>query len=462
MTVDEMALAKLLAAHLPAQRWFGAKAMTGVERVTVLRKDLPGLLQVIVRGDDGDRYQVIVGVRLATDVQAFYEGKASAMIGKLEADAVPNISGASELLLAYDATIDPDLAIELLREVMPEADVSKARPLSAEQSNTSMVYDERLVLKIFRRLPEGPNPDVEVTRALADIGFEHVIPLLAEWRDDEGDDAVVTELLVGAVDGWHLTLTSLHDLYDRRVPPEEAPGDFGFEAERLGRVTAELHVAMADAFDVVPADVARWIADMEAQLERVDLDARYEKQAHEVYEHLRTVDVGPSFRVHGDFHLGQTLLHDLGWFILDFEGEPARPIEERRRPSSPLRDVAGMLRSFHYAAQVALRDIAGTDDDEHLRALADAWESHNAERFLAGYMGYGEVDRVLPLPEARDVVRRAFELDKAVYEVGYETAYRPDWVDIPLSAVKRLLAGTSGRGAGSAGPSGRGAGNEVR
>ena len=436
MTIDEKALAKLLAVHLPAQRWFGAKALTAVERVTILRKDVPGLLQVIVRGDDGDRYQVIVGLRLATDTQVFYEGKAPAIIGNVEAETP---------LVAYDATIDPDLAIDLLHEVMPDERVTKARPLGAEQSNTSIVFDERLVLKIFRRLPEGDNPDVEVTRALASAGFEHVVVPLAEWLDDEGDYAVVNELLLGAVDGWHLALTSLRDVYDRRVPPAEAPGDFGFEAERLGKATAELHVAMAEVFGVVPADVERWIADMEAQLARVPLDPVDVDRARAVYEQLREVDVGPSFRVHGDFHLGQTLLHDLGWFVLDFEGEPARPIEERRRPSSPMRDVAGMVRSLHYAAQVALREIGGTDDDE-LRGLADAWEYHNAERFLAGYSGYGDVDRVLP-PDARHIVRLAFELDKAVYEVGYESAYRPDWVDIPMSAVKRLLAGPGDGGA---------------
>jgi maltokinase len=177
---------------------------------------------------------------------------------------------------------------------------------------------------------------------------------------------------------------------------------------------------------------------MRAQLDRVDLDAELKARARTVYDAMRGIDAGPSFRIHGDFHLGQTLRSDAGWFVLDFEGEPARPIDERRRPSSPMRDVAGMVRSFHYAAQVALREIGGTDDPE-LAELAQTWEWHNAERFLAGYAGYGDVDRVLPPAEARHIVRRAFELDKAVYEVGYELGHRPDWVEIPLSAVRRLL-----------------------
>jgi maltokinase len=429
--LDEANLLALLEAHVPSQRWFGAHGITQLDRVTVLRKDLPALVQLLVRGDDGDRYQVIVGLRALDDEQPFFEGKPTAIIGTLD-DADEGT------LVAYDATIDPELSIELLRDVLPEAEVTKARPLGAEQSNTSLVFDERLILKVFRRLPEGPNPDVEVTRALAEHGYANVVAPLAEWRDPDGDYGVVNELLVGSADGWHVALTSLHDLYDRRVPPEESPGDFGFEAERLGKTIASLHVAMAEVFGTVEADTESWVADMETQLARVELDPALERAAHGVYDSVRSIDAGPSFRVHGDLHLGQTLLHDIGWYILDFEGEPARPVEERRRPSSPLRDVAGMVRSLHYAAQVALRDI-GAVEDEELRALADAWERHNAERFLDGYAGYGDVDRVLPTVGAREIVQRAFELDKAVYEVGYERGHRPDWVDIPLAAVQRLL-----------------------
>lgn len=422
MDLDETMLEKLLVEHLPAQRWFGARAVDGIIRTTVLGD---GLVQVLVRGSDGGRYQAVIGLRPIGDTPGFFDGKATAMLGELDGH------------IAYDATIDPDLSIALLALIMPDERVERARPLGAEQTNTSLVFDERLVLKVFRRLTDGPNPDVEVTRALAEIGFAHVIPPVAQWRDDDGDYGVVSELLVGAFDGWHLALTSLRDLYDRRCPPEEAPGDFGFEAERLGSVTAQLHVAMAEAFGVSSADVDSWISDMESQLARVDLDAKIARRVRATYQSLRDVDPGPAIRIHGDYHLGQTLRTDTGWFVLDFEGEPARPVEERRRPSSPMRDVAGMLRSFSYAAQVALGEHGEGDDD--LRALADAWQHHNAGRFLAGYEGYGDVDHVLPPPEARAVVRRAFELDKAVYEVGYETGHRPDWVGIPLSVVERLI-----------------------
>lgn len=405
--IDEATLEAHLTDHLPAQRWFGSSAVESLESV----RELDGkLIQVIVRGDDGARYQAVLGVRDDGSI--------------------------------VDATTDHDLSLALFQQVMPDEQVSKVRPLGAEQTNTSLVFDERLVLKVFRRLANGPNPDIDVTKTLADIGFEHVIAPVGLWRD--GDDyAVVNELLPSSTDGWHLAIPSLRDMYDRRCPPDEAPGDFGFEAERLGAVTAELHVAMADAFGLHAADVDRWVADLEAQLARVDLPSAIAKRVRAAYLALRDVDPGPGIRIHGDYHLGQTLRSDDGWFVLDFEGEPARPVDERGTTSSALRDVAGMVRSFGYAAAVSLRDLGGADDEE-LRALASAWERHVAERFLAGYEGYAEVDRVLPPREARQAVQRAFELDKAVYEVGYELGHRPDWVDIPLAAVHRLL-GPSGQ-----------------
>jgi maltokinase len=401
--VDEGTLLKQLTDELPSQRWFGSRAVARLDRVEELDNKL---VHVIVTSDDGARYQTLLG---AQDDGSF-----------------------------IDATTDHDLALALFALAMPDEKVTKVRPLGAEQSNTSLVFDEHYVFKLFRRLADGPNPDVEVTRALAGVGFEHVIPPIGLWRDGGGDYAVVNELIVSATDGWQAALTSLRDVYDRRCPPEEAAGDFGFEAERLGRVTAELHVAMADAFGMETPDVDAWVADMESQLARVDLPARVARATRLVFDALRDVEPGPAIRIHGDLHLGQTLRTDHGWYLLDFEGEPARPVDERRRPSSAMRDVAGMVRSFHYAAQVARREIAVADDVE-LAALADEWDRHNAERFLAGYEGYVEVDRVLPPPDARHVVRRAFELDKAVYEVGYEQGHRPEWVEIPMTAVRRLL-----------------------
>ncbi len=148
-------------------------------------------------------------------------------------------------------------------------------------------------------------------------------------------------------------------------------------------------------------------------------------------------DPGPAIRVHGDYHLAQVLRTDAGWYVLDFEGEPARPLEERTRPSSPLKDVAGMLRSFSYASAVAL-----SYQEDDLSSLGRAWEARNRECFLAGYLRKAmDGEAILPTdPAVRSAVLAAFELDKALYEVAYERANRPDWAHIPLGAVQRLTS----------------------
>jgi len=151
-------------------------------------------------------------------------------------------------------------------------------------------------------------------------------------------------------------------------------------------------------------------------------------------------DPGRATRIHGDLHLAQVLLADAGWFVLDFEGEPVRPVVERVRVSSPLRDVAGIVRSFHYAVRTGIAE-RGRDVDPELLDLADQWESRAADEFWRGYQSVTGIDRLLPAPTAdRESLRRAFELDKAIYEIIYELSHRPDWVDIPASAVRRTLA----------------------
>jgi maltokinase len=446
--IDRTALAAALVDYLPRQRWFaGGEAEArdlSITSVRVLRgSEWPALVQVVVQArtapgpDSGPppsaaSYQVILGLRPVDSRDAFLEGKPEAIISELDVDL--------GRALAYDAAIDPDLSVAVLHHMAPEEQVERARYLGADQSNTSVVFDERLIMKLFRRLSDGPNPDAEVTRALVDVGFPNVAEPVAEWREDDHDFALVNRFLVGGTDGFVLALLSLRDLYDRRCPPGEAGGDFAFDARRLGAVTAELHLALAKAFGTVAGDSATWGADMETHLARVRLEGVDVEQVRGVYRRLAEVgEPGPAVRVHGDYHLGQVMRTDAGWFVLDFEGEPDRPLEERRRPTSPLRDVAGMVRSLHYASQVALAEWGAEVDDE-LVALAEAWEHRNRVAFLAGYLGTEGVSEVLPADDAdRRLVQAAFELDKAVYEVGYEQSHRPDWVHIPLTAVQRIL-----------------------
>jgi maltokinase len=319
-----------------------------------------------------------------------------------------------------------------------------ARPLVVEQSNSSVVYDERLILKLFRRVHPEPNPDVEINRVLGERGFSHVVSQRAELRRDGMDLAVVRDYLLASTDAWHLAQTSLRDLLASRLPPDEAGGDFGPEAAMLGEVTAALHVAMAEAFGTFPAEPEAWLADMRAQLERSATSDRLDPaQISAVLGELIAVDdMGMGIRLHGDLHLGQFLMANSGWYVLDFEGEPGRPVAERVRPSSPLRDVAGMTRSFHYASRAALVE-RGRDVDPELDELAAEWEARAVDAYWHGYTrsAAGEASsRLLPDSEpARQALLAAFELDKAVYEIAYELAHRPNWVDIPVSAIERIL-----------------------
>ncbi|MFS8584979.1 MAG: aminoglycoside phosphotransferase [Acidimicrobiia bacterium] len=443
-------LAPFLVAYLPRQRWFAGQDPPRDVRITPLdvREGdtvLAWLLVEATHADGGTAvYQVVLGGRPAPCDLDFLQGKERSTVG--EADG----------WVFYDALVDPELALEVLARVAPDESAEMARPLPVEQSNTSIVYDERLILKLFRRVHDEPNPDVEITRILGDRGFPHVVPQLAELRHGNADLAVVRQYLLGSTDGWDLAHTSLRDMLGNRLAPEDAGGDFRPEAHALGVVTGRLHVAMADAFGTTEGDPAAWLDGFRAQLARVpsgEVDLGGERVSPRslidtaaveatLRELLAVEDPGPAFRIHGDLHLGQFLLADAGWFVLDFEGEPARPPSERTVVSSPLRDVAGMVRSFHYAARTALAE-RGRDMDIELVDLASAWEARAVEAFLDGYHSVEGVEGLLPASHRdREDVLRAFALDKAVYEVLYELAHRPDMVDIPASAVQRALSPT--------------------
>ncbi len=437
----------LLAPYLARQRWFAGPDDIGaadvqLERSALLFDTAAGRHRLwwAVVTHDGARYQLLVGERPGGEPAEFLNGHENAVVGA---------SGDSYF---YDGTLDPELAVPLLERISGGTQhADRVRPIGVEQSNTSLVYDDRIILKLFRRLLEGRNPDVEVTTALAAAGFEQVAPPLASWRDGDVDLAFAQEFLAGGSEGWALAITSLRDLYNAvSDDPAEAGGDFSSEAGRLGSMTARMHLALAESFGV-DGDRLRsgafgaLIDDIERRLvalgPEVGKDLRV--AAEPLLGRLRAVpEPGPAFRVHGDYHLGQVMRTDAGWYVLDFEGEPARSMEERSLPSSPLKDLTGMLRSFHYAARFALR--ARSDDElDGLEPAAQAWEEHNCAAFVDGYLGEKGIDALLPAEPWRAAVEMAYELDKALYELGYERSYRPDWVDIPLAAVERLIAGPS-------------------
>jgi maltokinase len=445
--LDELGetLAPLLGGFLARQRWYAGSEPPAEVAVTSLdaRGGDPLMVWLLVDAlmADGGRatYQIVLGARPAPCDREFLQGKARVTLGE--------VGG----WIYYDALVDPDLALVVLEKVAPDESAAVARPLVVEQSNTSVVYDERLILKLFRRVHPEPNPDVEVTKLLGERGFPHVVPQLAELSYEGADLAVVRQYLLGSTDAWELAHTSLRDLLNTRVPPEEAGGDFGPEALTLGDVTARLHLAMAEVFGTEPGSPKDWLGGFRAQLERLPEVAAATAtalvdvvDAGAVYAALAALadvtDPGLATRIHGDLHLAQMLLADAGWFVIDFEGEPARPVAERVLASSPLRDVAGMVRSFHYAARTGLAE-RGRDVDPELVDLADRWESRAADEFWRGYQSVDGIDRLLPASAAdRESLLRAFELDKAIYEIIYELSHRPDWVEIPASAVRRTLA----------------------
>jgi maltokinase len=436
--IDITDLSRVLVEHLPAhlarQRWAGAhdRPIRDVELRwhELVRDEEPMLLWTLARAtfDDGGQqdYQLFVGVRPAAAAPDFLHGK--------ERELIAAVATEREDLLVYDALVDPDLAIAVLHLVAPSIEVEVRRPIVLEHSNSSVVFDESSILKIFRKVEPGPNPDVEITRVLAERGYEHVLAPLAELQRDGTDLAVLREFLVGSTEGWELARASVRDLLAGGLPPEECGADFAPDAERLGAVLAGLHLAMAPAWGAEPGATAHWAADMEENLElvlsagSVDLDAG--AVGARFAELASLDDPGTDIRIHGDLHLAQMIKTDRGWIILDFEGEPARPLPERRRKRSPLRDVAGMLRSFAYA-QSAASLLRGGE-------APAGWEERARETFLEAYMA--AVDPAL-LPAGGGTTRllSVFELEKAVYELRYEMNNRPDWVAIPAAAIRRLL-----------------------
>jgi trehalose synthase-fused probable maltokinase len=456
-----------LARFLIRQRWFAAKAR-GIAAVDVLDwavLDAGGPLVLLLLAVDGDPYYVPVTVSVdaapeAALVRAGAETVADAhhdpRFGRrvLAAIAAGRSAGGRHGRFAFRPT--PGWAFPA------DPDALAARRLTGEQSNTSVVVGD-LVLKSLRRPQPGLNPDLEITRFLTTrTAFRHV-PRLAGWIEYAGAGepatlAVLQEFVPNTGDGWtHVVST----LAGRGADVERRPDPLLEDVRRLGAITAGLHAALAsddrDAdFRPEPVggdDVARWAAEIARDLAAPDVRGRLGAAggpvAAAVARPLAALDAlagaTVKIRVHGDYHLGQVLKTPDGFVIIDFEGEPARPLAERRRKQPALRDVAGMLRSLDYAAHAVAFRRPEAERPAALAALG-AWEAEARQAFLAGYLG--EVTEspapLVPAPAASLISALApFELQKAAYELRYELDNRPDWVTIPLAGIRRILGRSS-------------------
>ena len=447
---DELitALLEPLRGWLPAQRWYAAKGkgvsdVRAVHAASIVDGD-PGLVHALVsaHSEDGssDTYHLLVGVR---DEAA--EHLSHSLIGHVGP------------LHAYDATHDPELmgvVLDLIAagedraglSFRPEPDTEvetglRARPIGVEQSNTSVIYGQEHILKVYRRPAPGNSRDLDLHRALHLAGSAHIGDPLGVVRGKLAGEPVVLaflqQFLADAVEGWATATASVRDLLaEADLHADEVGGDFAGESTRLGTAVAEVHADLAQILgtetvgaEQISIEVDAMHARLDAALVEVPDLREHSEVLRAAFEGARELDTPVTVQqVHGDLHLGQVLRSTKGWVLIDFEGEPATSPAARLMPRSPLRDVAAMLRSFDYAA---FHLLAGTEDDRQALARATEWSDRNRTAFCEGYA------KVSDDPRAQETLLRAFELDKAVYEVAYEYHNRPDWLAIPLAAIQR-------------------------
>ena len=441
-----------LATWLVKQRWFAGKGRTVHDLAVVAATEIipgdPGLRHLLVtvsHGATSDCYQLFIGSRARLPARLRH-----ARIGTHEGLQIyDGLHDSALTRTLLDAIVD-DRTVGALRFCrIPGAEIFWDEPgldslvLTGEQSNTSLVFGESAIFKVFRRVTPGPNPDLEVASALTKLGSSHIAEPYG-WVETRMDGAttvlaILSRYLRAASDGWSLAATSVRDLYATEgTRAAEAGGDFAGEAERLGVATAQVHQDLAEAFgrsELEPEAIRELAEQMYRRLDiaiaTVPELARHADKIGDAYSHLaKLIEPTPAQRVHGDYHLGQVMRTQTGWVVLDFEGEPASPLAQRRARSSPLRDVAGMLRSFDYAAR---HQLLTHPDAVRLAPKASDWVRRNSDAFCAGYAAAGGLD-----PAENSVLLRAMLLDKAVYEVIYEARNRPTWIPIPLESIAEL------------------------
>jgi trehalose synthase-fused probable maltokinase len=445
-----------LAGWIEQQRWYASKSrhVTGIE-----------IDEGVAVTGDPTLVLALIETRFATGSHELYQLPMAFLPSGQVGTRSPIHAGPRHT--AVDAVAHPELARDLLRLIDAESQIDgddgcfrfqrggladslpadgTIRPIGVEQSNSSIVFADEVVLKVFRRLEPGINPELELLQFLTRRGYANIAPLLG-WYEYDGRSFAATlgvsqRFFPGATGGWELALEQIV------TQPETLLSELG----ELGRVTAELHNVLAsDAND--PAfspeepsteSLSLLTATIDEDIERIfvrlpddervaEISGRGQDVRERIAMRSQLVLGGRAIRTHGDFHLGQTLHTPggRGWLIIDFEGEPARPLFERRQKRSPLRDVAGMLRSFAYvtsAAEILRGQVAPPDFEDRARRT-----------FLEHYFANIEPS-LLPGGETAIInLLSIFELEKAIYELQYELDNRPDWLPIPVAGIARLL-----------------------
>lgn len=506
-------LANLLPEFLRSRRWFRAKARTiskiQIEDLVPFPEADSSLLILRVVYQDGDEDHYLLPLSLA---EASESNQVSAP--NFEPLAIVESSEGGRVL--YSALADPKFRNALIRAIAgnasfrgrkgefvatrihspsepepnldPDLESSVSR---AEQSNTSVIYGQQFILKLFRKVELGINPDIEIGAFLTEQGFRNTPAVLAtlEYRSGNGVYAagILQRFVRNKGDAWGYTLEALGDFFSRALREQEIPsaqesaahimpkliGAYRDSARLLGQRTAEMHAALTsptDSRDFSPercteADGKKLQAEMLKQADitfnllrekEPSLSGRAREAASQVlasedqvrarFSPLADAEVGADrIRFHGDYHLGQVLFTGDDFMIIDFEGEPARPLGERREKTLALRDVAGMVRSFQYAAYAALfGQVPGVSiepgNDDKVKQWAALWNDSVTADYLNGYFETAGQGSFVPAdPEERKRVLDAFLLHKALYEVAYELNNRPDWVQIPLRGILSIV-----------------------
>jgi len=480
---------QLVRQYVETARWFGGKgrdfSIAGIRRAGVLDGSAEGsprvgieLVTLAYDGSDGagkgdtETYQLPLAY-YAEEQERLEHARVGSWedeeLGAVHAyDAVHDREATSLWLRAFDGEAKIG-SLTFFRLPGHELDLDTHSTLfSGEQSNSSVAFGDDSLMKVFRKVTPGRNPDVVIHKALTEQGSDHVAALYgwleldpSTWADDDlgaGEPvqlAMLQQFLRTASDGWDLALASVRDLFaEADLHADEVGGDFAGEAERLGLATAQVHDVLAEQFPTESWEEGDLTALSEAMAARLDAALAVVPELSEHADGLRATfrgvaELGSSGvsataqRVHGDFHLGQTLRTVKGWKIVDFEGEPAKPLEERVRPDLVWRDVAGMLRSFDYAAHAVIEDFhADEQANRQIAFRAAEWADRNQSAFLRGYTdNSGRTSHGAGLSSGQELILRAYVADKAVYEAVYEARNRPSWLPIPLGAIARITQG---------------------